>query len=619
MESLLENHRRLIVGSLLLLTFFLSLGAMTEDSAIVDEIAHIPAGYSYVNFGDYRLNPEHPPLIKDLSGLFLKLVPLRFPTDHPSWTTDVNGQWEAGWHFLYHYGNNADLMLLLARLPILLLALIFGWCLYIFTRKNFGTAPALLTLFFYALSPNFLAHNHLVTTDLGIALFTFLALTTFASFLAKPTLGRLFWAILALAAAQAAKFSAVLLLPFFLVHLGFLLFTRKNLARLRIWGSEKIKTPTLKKTYLLATCYAAMVILMIATVWIFYAPHTLNFPPEKQIELINTSLPHEKFQTVRSVLSELSWNKVTQPLSQYILGVAMVFGRVAGGNTTYFLGQVSNQSFKWYFPISYLLKTPIPLLLLLCLALTISIKNLFKNPIRTYWQKTKSFIAQEPHKLVYLTFVLYYAGISVAGNLNLGIRHLFPILPLIELLVAVAIVKFFAGFETSIGKKMAAGFLALLLFWYGAGTLLAYPNFLSYHNESIGGGKNAYWYFTDSNVDWGQDLKRLGVWLTAHPEVERIKLDYFGGGEPKYYFCHRKYDQNGLLVRTSSGYDCAGSVYQEWHSKNGPTVGWIAVSVTFLQNAKFYAERFNEPDYDWLRFQKPYAIIGNSILVYRVR
>jgi hypothetical protein len=34
------------------------------DGFTMDEAYHIAAGASYLRFGDFRLNPEHPPLVK---------------------------------------------------------------------------------------------------------------------------------------------------------------------------------------------------------------------------------------------------------------------------------------------------------------------------------------------------------------------------------------------------------------------------------------------------------------------------------------------------------------------------------------------------------------------------
>ena len=101
---------------------------------------------------------------------------------------------------------------------------------------------------------------------------------------------------------------------------------------------------------------------------------------------------------------------------------------------------------------------------------------------------------------------------------------------------------------------------------------------------------------TDSNLDWGQDLKRLARYVDDRG-IESIKLDYFGGGVPEYYL---------------------GDTYTRWTSRYGPTDGWIAVSATYLENSRWYHLQNGEPDYDWLRERNPIAIIGGSILVYYI-
>src|SRR3990167_4692639 len=88
--------------------FILMLASSWNDSAIMDELAHIPAAYSYVSKMDYRLNPEHPPLIKDLSALPLLFSGPIFHTDVKSGKGDKTGQWKKGGFFLYESGNNPD-------------------------------------------------------------------------------------------------------------------------------------------------------------------------------------------------------------------------------------------------------------------------------------------------------------------------------------------------------------------------------------------------------------------------------------------------------------------------------------------------------------------------------
>jgi hypothetical protein len=80
----------IVLGIVCLLSFFLMIYAASGDSAIADEAAHIPAGYGYARHLDYRLNPEHPPLLKSLAGAALLLIQPNFDTTDRSWATEIN-------------------------------------------------------------------------------------------------------------------------------------------------------------------------------------------------------------------------------------------------------------------------------------------------------------------------------------------------------------------------------------------------------------------------------------------------------------------------------------------------------------------------------------------------
>ena len=171
-----------MLGIMFVLMFFSAWG----DSATMDELAHIPAGYSYLAQKDYRLNPEHPPLIKDLAAFPLLYLNLNFPTDVGAWKNDVNGQWDMGRIFLYESGNNADKILRFSRFPVMLLALIFGWLLFRWVRGIYGDEVGLLTLFFYSFSPTFIAHSRYVTTDLAAAFGFFIGIAAFIKIVRLP-------------------------------------------------------------------------------------------------------------------------------------------------------------------------------------------------------------------------------------------------------------------------------------------------------------------------------------------------------------------------------------------------------------------------------------------------
>src|SRR4030043_1844111 len=92
----------IIAALLLVFVFTIALLSIENDSLTMDELAHLPAGYSYLTQKDMRINPEHPPLVKDLSAiplLFIKKI--KFPSEIKYWQEDVNGQWDFGNYFLF--------------------------------------------------------------------------------------------------------------------------------------------------------------------------------------------------------------------------------------------------------------------------------------------------------------------------------------------------------------------------------------------------------------------------------------------------------------------------------------------------------------------------------------
>lgn len=602
---LIKRYQWFIVAFLLGIMLGLGVNSMAHDSAIVDEVAHIPAGYSYLKYQYYRLNPEHPPLIKVLAGAPLQFMKLSFPLKNPTWTTDVNGQWEAGWHFLYHDGNNAARIIFYARLPILILAIVFGFFLYRFCRQRFGVAVGLLALFFYALCPNIIAHARLVTTDLGAMAFITIAIFTYVKFLEKPSFKTGAWATIGFALAQLAKFSAVMLVPLYLIMIAVAVVAWKS------YGNWK------KRLWVYGSGLVILGLSSLVLIWLAYLPLTWHMPTDVQQRLVAGSL-HSGWKQ-QLALKLVSYNHIfgIKALTQYILGVLMVFGRVVGGNTTYFLGHVSNQSFIWYFPFTYLIKTPISLLLLIIISIGVAIfRYLHKSP-RKVWDNFKYFAQNHFMRLTAIIFIGLYVYTSISGNLNLGIRHLLPIFPFIFLLVAYEIVSILRSL--TIKKVWSMIVIFIFMIYYAFASFSIFPSYIAYANELIGGPTNFSKYVTDSSVDWGQDLLRLQDYVKEH-HIAHIAVDYFGGGEPKYYFCVRKYDTSGYLIKNSNGYDCSKSPYIEWHADRGIYPGqYMAVSETFLMNDLYYSpHRPNQTGYDQLRKMTPIAKIGYSIYVYKL-
>ncbi len=601
----LSWKKKLVAGAIILTSFLLGLFSMRGDTAIVDEIAHIPAGYTYVIDGDYRLNPEHPPLMKVLAGMPLAFLHLTFPYDLPDWRDLPNGQWESGWKFLYERGNDPAQILFYARMPILLSFVVLLFFVFDWARRLWGDKTAFVALGLAAFCPNLLAHARYVTTDLGVAATFLIVLYAYWRFLKAPSWKLLLWAMLAFAAAQLAKFSNVLLFP----YLGLLtavlwLMWRGPVTFPRFPFTDRFKRPWVQRGWVLFGSLAIVFLGGMLLTWIAYAPFIWNMPTTVADRLIDASLPAVEFNGVRTFLHGLAQNNFTKPVGHYLLGVLMVFTRVKGGNTTYFLGEVTNQSFWWFYPISFLMKTPIPLLVGSVLTLVLMFRgfrqrvipqaHLRKGGTRQLFVAWRTSLVSASH--VYLAegmmlgAILLFFVIGIAGNLNIGLRHILPLYPFLSLLVAKYVVEFVRG--ARLRRKIAVGLFGV---WYVVGTVLAYPHFLSYFNEVIPLDQ-AYRHTTDSNLDWGQDLGRLAAYV-EEKKIDRIQVDYFGGGLPAHEL---------------------GDRYVEWHASNGPTTGWIAVSATFFQNSRWYAQCCGEQDYRWLEAYKPEVVIGGSILVFHV-
>ena len=120
--------KKILPGLVITASVVLAIASVWGDSLIVDEIPHIGAGYSYLVKQDMRINPEHPPLAKDLAAiplLFIGLNQTAFNT--PFWQGNVNGQWDFGRDLIFQSGNNANLITHLAKLPMLIFFILAAW------------------------------------------------------------------------------------------------------------------------------------------------------------------------------------------------------------------------------------------------------------------------------------------------------------------------------------------------------------------------------------------------------------------------------------------------------------------------------------------------------------
>lgn len=577
---------KFLAGGIITVAVILAIVSVWGDSFVVDEIPHVGSGYSYLAKGDYRLNPEHPPLAKSLAAIPLLFFNLRqeaFQTK--PWQDDVNGQWEFGRNLIFETGNNADLMTHAAKMPMLLFFILGAVLVFSWARKLYGPAGALVSLVIFSFSPTILAHSRFVTTD-AAALFGVLSATYFfLRYLKNKTAKNFLIAGVIFGIALLTKFSTFLLVPF----LAFL-------ALVYGWVNKDKFSDGIRHVLL---AIAVFVVGFVLIVWPAYYVLTRNYPAQRQHYDTREILKTFGNRYLADPVVWLSDKPVLRAAGHYGLGLLMVLQRSVGGNTTYFLGEVSRFGWHNYFPIVYFIKEPLAWWALAIVAL-LTLGWQLRAPSKKSLSRGYEFVKNHFDEFAMIIWLLLYWTYSIRSTLNIGVRHLLPTYPFAILLVSGQISRIMKK------SKLALWLVVILLVWYVGENIKVFPYYITYFNEVAGGPSGGYNYVVDSNLDWGQDAKRLAQWVKQN-RIDKIETDYFGWTDPVYYM-GRAYAR-----LWSTKYADAQDFI-----KNNKSNGWLAVSATFLQGSQGSPDQPSPRNYLWLKSFQPVTIIGNSIFVYHI-
>lgn len=560
----MNDARARRIASLLGASVFVTLAhlSMREKSPTFDEVAHLPAGYTHLTLRDYRLVTDQPPLVKSLAALPLLAMEVHVADGDAAWAR--RRHYEFGRRFLFEWNDARRLMMagrhVMVALAALLLVLVtsWAWC-------RWGAAVGALTLFLGGLNPDLLANGQLVTTDVPAALFMFASLIHFERLVARPSARRALLGGLLLGCALATKFSSLILVPLLAVF-----------GALSVLGSPPVADRG-RRLLRVAAVLAAASILSLAVIWACYG-FRAHVTPDPAVNEAFT-LEHERPANELLWQAALAAQRFSVLPDAYLFGV-LRFAHHSERRQAFLFGEVSEAGWWYYFPVTLALKTPIPLLLLLGMACALALRE---------WRR-------HAKETVLWLLPLAYLAVAMSRNLNIGHRHLLPMLPFLLVAAARAAAALWRG-----GGKAGRGLVVVLLAWYAASAVRIHPHYLAYFNELVG-PENGHRYLVDSNLDWGQDLPGLKAYMDR-AGVQRIKLSYFGTAEPAYY---------GIACDRLPGYPAPAEL--------GTTVDpgdLVAVSATNLEGV--YLE--DDPDamrlMRRLRRQQPIASIGYSIFIYR--
>jgi len=551
------------VALLLALMAGLQIASATRETQIWDEGFELGSGYAYLKTGKLRFNLEQPPLAKVLAALPLLYLNPRLPVEDPSW---INKQdIEFGIAFLYHNRVPADTMLMAARSMIILLTVALGVLVAAWARRRFGQGPALLAVALLAFDPNTLPHGHYATTDLGATFFMFAACLAWDAFLGSKRKVHLVLAGVLLGFAIGTKFSALMLLPVFAI-----------LYAIRWWQErERFSALHFGGSLLLVAVIAYLAIVLV------YVPEAKFFVPSWAMKRPGPALDTvvDRSNMLGDLLCRVG-NVASLQANSFYRGFSDFVKHNAGGHPSYLLGQISDTGWWYYFPVVFLVKTPTADLLLFGFLLTGGILVLFRNGFRV-----------TPSWATILVPAVLYFGLSMTSRIDLGIRHLLPFYPFFFIAIAAGFFTLFKLRWTSWTGRVLM-IVGLLL---AAESLSAFPDYLSFFNLVSGGTQNGPRYLLDSNIDWGQDLKNLKLYMSTHP-ARPFCLEYFGNADPAYYGMNVGYVARTNQPKERQDMDCMA-----------------AISVTLLY------ELYEAPgSFTWLRARKPVDRVG-SIWIYDVR
>ena len=434
-------------------------------NATFDEPAHLATGMQWIDRGQYNIESLHPPLAR----VFIALGP---------YIDGIRSQghqavWQEAYYVMYS-GPSYYRTLTLMRLGVLPFFLLMCWVVWWWTRRLFGDEAALVALALTTLLPSVLAHGSVATTDMALTAMLLMTLAFFSRWLDEPT--RRWSMLLGMAGALAvlSKFSSG----------PFLIASGAGILIVRWWYSKpsdgasgrRLVLPPLQQML-------AVVLTTLVVIWAGYR------------------------------FSVASVGGLPLPAPEFVKGLYKVSEVNGRGLDAYLLGQVSTHGWWYFFPVTIAVKTPIEFLLLAIAGIVFALRHAHRT--------------RDWRMLVPLIAAAAVLGTSMPANINIGIRHVLPVLPLLAIGAAGATM---AIWRVTTGPwRFGRAFVALCCAFLLSHSIGAHPEYIAYFNEFAGSRPDRI--LVNGDLDWGQDLDRLADTLRARG-VTKVKVAYFGSASP---------------------------------------------------------------------------------------
>ncbi len=540
-------------------------------SQTVDEPFHIACGMQLLQEGLYNIELQHPPLARIAVALGPYLAGLRAPsqgegTERGNAILIANNRY---WHNLA--------LARLGTLPFFLLgcAVVWFWSNYVS-----GKVAALFSLLLFSLLPPVLGHSGLATNDVAAMATLCLALYSFVLWMEDPGWWKSAALGLAIGLAVVTKFSAFLFLPgcAAVLLLLFIATGAGRLCRHSLWRFVS--------ELFLCLAFAILVV---------WAGYGFSLAP------LQASRPHaivDRFfkgqPSIHYSLAALLETPI--PGGQLPKSLADLASHNAGGHTAFFLGEWRRRGWWYFFPVIFLVKTPVAFLLFMGIG-SVSLAH--------------SFIETgDARKLAPLVCVPVIFGLCIFSHITIGLRHILVVYPLLAIVSGCGASEIFGSpHRRMISRTVIAGAVV----WLTVSSVLIHPDYLAYFNVLAGNRPERI--EVDSDLDWGQDLARLSKWLKARG-VQDIAISYFGtadlnhAGLPSFHELAPNQKVSGWVAISAYNRALPHIFAVKRRSAGIAPYYYIPASVNGLKPD-------NGP-FAWLEAYKPVAKVGNSIFVYNI-
>jgi 4-amino-4-deoxy-L-arabinose transferase-like glycosyltransferase len=299
----------------------------------------------------------------------------------------------------------------------------------------------------------------------------------------------------------------------------------------------------------------------------------------------------------------------------FIYGIDMVVQDSREGRTAFLLGRVSETGWWYYFPVALALKTTIPFLL--------------TSVCGVVWAVVQVFARKRYILLYVLVPVFCFLGLSMTSHMDIGVRHILPIFPFLAI-ASGAVICATAERLSQYRNALASVFVLILLVLPNLLiAIFSYSNYLTYFSPLAGGSSAGWTKLSDSNVETGQEVKTLARYLQAHGEKQVTGM-LIGGEFLNYYgveflefpgwYIPDEADDEGAESDSDSHRDETNSADVEMNegtSSEEVHTKYVAIGAWYFAEVDLTGKQ--EEIIDIYKNQKPEAMVGNSIFVFRKR